>query len=199
MTHFRNLPFILKNGLHCCNCAVQDPNYINIGHRSLISNRGQSAVTIDPGGILNDYIPFYFHYKMPMLYHIFKGMVKDYVGLQEEVIYLVSSAEKVQSLGLPFVFTNRHAYLATKILYNQLQDLDKLRWDIIKDDTWYLQYTELRKELKQAEFLAHQHMPVDAILGIVANNEQIAKFANSAIKDANSPLRVEIRPGYYYL
>jgi hypothetical protein len=178
---------------------VQDPDYINIGHRSLITNRGQSAVTINPGGILNDYIPFYFHYKMPMLYHIFKGMVKDYAGSQEEIIYLVSSAEKVESLGLPFVFTNRHAYLATKILYNQLQDLEKLRWDIIKDDTWYLQYTELRKELKQAEFLVHQHMPIDAILGIVANSEQIAKFANSAIKDANSSLLVTIKPAFYYL
>lgn len=34
-------------------------------------------VSIDPGGVLNDYIPFYFHYKMPMLYNIWKKDVAD--------------------------------------------------------------------------------------------------------------------------
>ncbi len=88
MTHYSNVGFILRNGLYCCNGGVTDPNYINIGHKSLIDKRGLAPVTIPPGGVLNDYIPFYFHYKMPMLWHIHKNLVDDYAGSQNEIIYL---------------------------------------------------------------------------------------------------------------
>lgn len=198
MTHYRNVGFIFRNGLHCCNCGVKDPDYINIGHRSLITNRGESSVSIDPGGVLNDYIPFYFYYKMPMLYHIFKGLVKDYAGKQEQIIYLISSVEKIEALALPFVFTDRHAYLAHKTLYNKVSELEKLHWDIIKDDTWHKEYSDLRKELKQAEFLIYQHLPVTGILGIVAQNDEIATFVRNEIALANLSLEVVIKPDYYY-
>jgi hypothetical protein len=147
-------------------------HYRNIGHRSLIDNRGQAAITIEPGGVLNDYIPFYFHYKMPMLYQIYGGLVKDYTGKQEEIIYLVTTAEKIAELKAPFIITDRHAYLAHKSVYNELQDLRKLSWDVITDDTWYYQYSDLRKELKQAEFLIYRHVPVAALLGIVTHNDE---------------------------
>lgn len=78
MTYYRNIGLILQNGLHCCNCGVKDPNYITIGFKTLISQRGVWPVNITPGGVLNDYIPFYFHYKMPMLYKIWKQEVFDY-------------------------------------------------------------------------------------------------------------------------
>jgi hypothetical protein len=159
MTDYRNIGFILQNGLHCCNCGVQDPNYINIGHKTLITNRGTAALPIEPGGVSNDYVPFYFHYKMPMLWHIYNGWVKDYAGTQNDIIYLVSTAEKIVDLQLPFLFTDRHGYLAHKKIFNSLDDLDKLSFNVIRDDTWLKEYTELKKELKQAEFLVHQHVP----------------------------------------
>lgn len=170
MTDYRNVGFILQHGLHCCNCGVQNPNYINIGHRSLITNRGVSAISHPPGGVLNDYIPFYFHYKMPMLYHIYKGYVNDYIGHQSDIVYMVTSVEKVVDLNLPYLFTDRHAYLSHKRLYNNINDLNKLSWPIIRDDTWYIGYSELKKELKQAEFLVHQHVPVNALIGFVTYN-----------------------------
>jgi hypothetical protein len=198
MTDFRNIGFILQNGLHCCNCGVQDPNYINIGHKTLIINRGTSALEIMPGGVLNDYVPFYFHYKMPMLYHIYKGKVADYIGGQHDIIYIGSTAEKIAQLGLPYLFTDRHAYLAHKKIYNQLGDLPKLSWNIIRDNTWHTEYTELKKELKQAEFLVHQHVPVQAILGIVVHNDNVATFVQNEIARIGLNLPVVIKPEYYY-
>lgn len=198
MTHYTNIDFILKNGIYCCNGQIHDPNYVNIGHRSLITGRGQSPIPIPPGGVLNDYVPFYFHYKMPMLYHIFKGIVTDYVGIQEEVIYLISTAEQIQDLNIPFIFTDRHAYLQHKTVYNVLADLSRLNWGVIKDNTWYEVYTALRKELKQAEFLVYRHLPVNALLGIVCHNEEIANFALKAAHNRNLSLQVIVRPEYYY-
>jgi hypothetical protein len=198
MTHYRNIGFILRNGLHCCNCGVHDPEYINIGHKTLIDYRGQSPIAQPPGGVLNDYIPFYFWPKMPMLYHIYQGMVKDYIGTQGEIIYLVSTVEKIQAMNLAFLFTDRHAYLAHKTIFNDYSELDQLSWDIIKDNTWHKEYSALRKELKQAEFLIHQHLPVNGISGLVAQNDEIATFVRNEIAGANLPLQVIVKPEYYY-
>lgn len=198
MTHFRNIGFILKNGLHCCNCSVQDPDYVNIGFRSLSSNRGQREVTAPSSGVLNDYIPFYFHYKMPMLYKIFKGEVSDYSGKQTDIVYIVSSVEQVASLGCSFIFTDRHAYLAHAGIHHRYQDLESLNWSIIKDETWFTRYTVSRKELKQAEFLVHQHLPVNGILGIVAHNDEVANFVLNEINQANLNLKVAVKSNYYF-
>jgi ssDNA thymidine ADP-ribosyltransferase, DarT len=198
MTHYTNLAYILQHGLRCSNAGGQDPNYINIGHRTLISGRGQSPIAIPPGGVLNDYIPFYFHYKMPMLYNISKGIVEDYSGTQQEIVYLVSTAEQIALLNIPFVFTDRHAYLQHKTVYNELTDLANLNWNIIKDETWFQGYTALRKEVKQAEFLVYQHLPVNALLGLVCHNDQIANFVRIEIGHANLNLQVIVKPEYYY-
>ena len=198
MTHYRNIAFILQNGIHSCNGQVHDADYINIGHRSLISRRGLSTVTLPPGGVINDYVPFYFHYKMPMLYHISQGQVTSYEGTQHEIVYLVSTAEKIQEQNIPYVFTDRHAYLAHKAVYNSLTDLQRLSWNVIKDDTWFQNYTALRKELKQAEFLVYQHLPVTALLGIVCHNDEIANSVRNDIAQTNSNLQIAVKPEYYY-
>ena len=198
MTYYRNVGFILRNGLHCCNCAVQDPAYVGIGFKTLISQRGAWPVNINPEGVLNDYIPFYFHYKMPMLYKIYNKEVPDYAGRQEEIIYLVSSVEKVAELQLPFVFTDRHAYVVYRNFFNKCSDIDKLDWVVIKDNTWFLHYSQLRKELKQAEFLIHQHLPTAGILGFVVHNEEIATFVRNEIATAGLFLEVAVKPDYYY-
>ena len=198
MTDYRNIGFILQHGLHCCNCAIQDPNYINIGHKTLITSRGDAELAAPPGGVLNDYIPFYFHYKMPMLYHIYKGRVKDYSGSQEDIIYLISDPETIEKNNLPFLFTDRHAYLAHKQVYNQLSDLDKLQWNTIKDNEWHLTYSALKKEVKQAEFLVHHHVPISAIRGIVVHNDKVATFVRSQILQVSLEMPVVVKPNYYY-
>jgi hypothetical protein len=104
---------------------LHDPDYRNIGHKSLINSRGQSSVNQPPGVVLNDYIPFYFSCKMPMLYQIYKGLVKDYIGRQDEIIYIVSSVEKIIEMGLPYLFTDRHAYMAHKTVFNSHESLQQ--------------------------------------------------------------------------
>ena len=133
-----------------------------------------------------------------MLNLIHRGAVPDYEGTQEEIIYLVSSVEKINEMGLPFLFTDRHAYLAHKRIFNDYANLNQLSWDIIKDDTWHNQYSALRKELKQAEFLIHQHLPVVGILGIITKNVEIATFVQTEVAEANLTIPVIVRPDYYY-
>jgi hypothetical protein len=97
ITHYKNLHFILKNGLHCSNSHIQDPNFIQIGLPSLISEREDRTVPVEPFGTLADYVPFYFTVKSPMLYVITMGSDPEVIKTPpEEIIYIVSSVERLE-------------------------------------------------------------------------------------------------------
>lgn len=136
LTHYKNLPFIFRNGLHCANGKVKHPDFVNIGFQTLIDSRGTTPVKVTPGGVLNEYIPFYFAPRSPMLFMIHKGRVEEYKGTQEELVYLVSNVEVIQEAGIPFVFTDRHAKLGYAEHYNDYSRLTELDWETINSDNW---------------------------------------------------------------
>jgi hypothetical protein len=80
ITHIANVPWILEHGLHCRNSPERDPNYVEIGNPELIQKRTQRPVPIPPGGVLSDYIPFYFTPHSPMLLNIKTGITASSVG-----------------------------------------------------------------------------------------------------------------------
>jgi hypothetical protein len=73
IAHIDNVPWILDHGLHCRNTPERDPNYVEIGNPELIQKRTHRVVPIPPGGVLSDYIPFYFTPHSPMLLNIKTG------------------------------------------------------------------------------------------------------------------------------
>ncbi len=52
ITHYKNLPFIMRNGLHCPNSEIQDPDFEPIGFPTLIHNREERLVTVPTEGTL---------------------------------------------------------------------------------------------------------------------------------------------------
>src|SRR6266699_4391730 len=154
ITHTANLPWILEHGLHCPSSNTIDPDHHDIGNPELIQKRANRPVPIPPSGTLSDYIPFYFTPYSPMLYNIKTG----HGGIQkrpvEEIIILVSSLHTLKSQGVPFVFSDRDAYLKTALFSNDLANLNWIIWptlqarDFRKDDLD-------RFEKYQAEALIH--------------------------------------------
>jgi hypothetical protein len=67
ITHRDNLPWILLNGLHCANADNRDPNFVTIGNTDLIDKRRHRVIPPPTGGLLSDYIPFYFTPFSPMM------------------------------------------------------------------------------------------------------------------------------------
>src|SRR5260370_35848234 len=49
----------------------------------------------------------------------------------EEIVILVSSLHRVAELGIPFVFTDQHAYPLMASYFTDLKDLDKVDWDLL--------------------------------------------------------------------
>jgi hypothetical protein len=71
MTHVENIPHILQHGITHVDSVNQNQQYAPIGDSGLINTRHRFV--LPNGNKLGDYIPFYFGYRMPMLYVIQKG------------------------------------------------------------------------------------------------------------------------------
>lgn len=198
IVHRDNLPWILDNGLHCANSDLQAPNYINIGNTDLIDKRRHRVVPIAPGGTLADYVPFYFTPFSVMMKNIHSGR-----GVQqrrnEDILILVSSLYHVQSIGLPFVFTNAHAYPDWVNFYSDLVQLTEIDWGILQRRDFKRDPDDPKKmERYQAEALLFQHLPIHGIIGIVCYTETLKQNIEQEIQARSLELKVIARSGWYF-
>lgn len=108
IVHKANLPWILDHGLHARNGALTDPNFKMIGHPGLIDKRATRAVPVPPGGLLTDYVPFYFTPHSIMMFNIHTGRGVPRVP-NEDILILVSSLHHLAANEVRFIFTNQHA------------------------------------------------------------------------------------------
>ena len=197
VVHRDNLPWILDHGLHCANSDVQCPNYVQIGLPDLIEERRSREVPIPPGGVLADYVPFYFTPFSPMVYRIVTGRE---VGKRprQELCFLVTSLRHVTALPARFVFSDRHASLAAANFYSALDDLSKLSWS-----GW--QARKFNRDLDnpeaferyQAEALIYRHLPLAGLQGIVCQDSRTRDSIAALAAQRASHLQVVLRPEWY--
>lgn len=198
ITHIANVPWILDHGIQCRNSKHLDPNYREIGSPDLIAKRTRRLVNIPPGGTLSDYIPFYFTPCSPMLYNIKTG----YGGLPKtpmtEIAILVTSLHELTKIGKPFVFSDRHAYLAHASLYSDLAELSKLDWKLFQSRDFKRDPNDpARFERYQAEALIHGSLPSSALTGIACYNAQQAAILSSEAAARDLPLKIVVKPEWY--
>lgn len=199
ITHIDNVPWLLANGIHCRNSPQCDPNFRDIGNPDLISKRAHRVVPVAPGGTLSDYVPFYFTPYSPMLYNIKTG----YGGMRQtpmaHIVILVSSLHKVAADRLPFVFTDRHAYLHAAQFKTDLSDLNVIDWQILTNRDFRRDPNDPGKvERYQAEALVHAHVPVSTLLGIVCYDSQASAAISGFVSTAGVSLKVVVKPDWYF-
>ena len=112
IVHRDNIGQVLQAGCHCRSAVAAQSGYMEIGNQELIQRRTNRVVPCEPGGTLSDYVPFYFTPYTPMLYNIKTGIGVPQKPLKDIVI-LVSSLPRLRQQNIPFVFSDRHAYLRT--------------------------------------------------------------------------------------
>ncbi|PLK22450.1 DUF4433 domain-containing protein [Porphyrobacter sp. TH134] len=199
IVHRDNLPWILHNGIHCRSSELVDPNYVDIGNPDLIDRRSGKAVPVEPGGTLSDYVPFYFTPRSPMLLNIKTGYGGIRQRANEEILILVSSLYKVRDYPLPFLFTDRHAYVQTAIFHNDLSQLPVIDWEILCRSDFKRDNNDLGKfERYQAEALVQRRVPVAALLGIACSSEAAAGQVHAQLAAADVALEVAVTPGWYF-
>ena len=118
-----------------------------------------------------------------------------YQAGQEDIVYLVTSVETVERIGLPFVFTDRNAALDYARFDSETRRLDDLiDWDLMearmwKDDPGHPD----RKERRMAELLVHRRVPWDAVLRVGAFDAARRSRAEAILTrlDQRTPVRIE--------
>ncbi len=198
MVHYQNLDGLLTYGIHCSKSDKKIPSYINIGAKVLISKRDIWQVPVEPKGVMSDYVPFYFCPRSPMLLTINSNPL-EYQVLQSDIIYLVSSVEKIEEVGLQYVFTDGHFSLKFTEFYNQKGYLSKLDWEVIKAKYWAdTEEDNDRSRRKQAEFLVYQTVPFECLGAILVHNQEVKDSIDKVLSKHGKNLYTSIRKDWYY-
>jgi len=197
MTHIENIPHILGFGITHASSPNSNPDYKPIGDSTLISVRSSKMVPIKRK-CLGDYTPFYFGHRTPMLYVLQKGYNLVNKVIPDDVVYLVSTVEKILALKIDFIFTNGHAVNGLTDFYpsSEIGNLNNIvdfhaayvrDWNDTSD-------TDLKRR-KEAELLVDGDIPVSVIVNYIVYNE--AAKLNLLAKGIQEE-RVLIKGNYYF-
>ena len=103
ITHVDNLPGIVQAGGLWCDAVRRRQGFpcVGIAHENLKARRSRKSVQdgsgrpIAAGGVLADYVPFYFANRSPMLCAVHYKKIVGYAGGQHDIVHLVSAVETV--------------------------------------------------------------------------------------------------------
>jgi ssDNA thymidine ADP-ribosyltransferase, DarT len=146
------------------------------------------------GALSNYFTPY-----SPMLYNIKTG----YNGMRQtpmaQIVILVSSLHKVAADGLPFVFTDRHAYLQAAEFKTELKDLDVIDWQILANRDFRGDPNDPGKmERYQAEALVHGCVRVSTLLGLACYDSQAEARSSGRLSSTDISLKVAVKPDWYF-
>lgn len=187
---------MFKDGLYCSSSKIASSRFIQIGNLDLIEKRRAREVDCAPGGTLSDYIPFYFTPFTPMMYNIKTGHNGVQKRPSEDIVILVSSLHKLVACGVPFVFSDRHAYLRVARFSNDLGNLDWIPWEALQAREFKKENVD-KFERYQAEALVYRHMPLNALLGALCYNKTVKHEIEAQAAAESLMLKVIVRPGWY--
>lgn len=191
ITHRANVRWIMANGLHCSTAIQTDPEFVPIGNSDLIGRRKVKRVPSPYGGFLSDYVPFYFTPFSPMLLNIVTGHGGITKQAKQDIVILVSSIWKLQEQGVQFVFSDRHAYLATARFSDNPADLSWIDWPLLQARNFKRDPDDPGKmERYEAEALDRGHVPTAAFLGAYTYNSVAAEHISAIVAHAGSAMRV---------
>ncbi len=201
LTHIQNLRSILvKKGLYAFSSLQNSvSSYTNIAYANVQDKRSQKAVPVEPGGVLHDYVPFYFAPRSPMLYTLHHGNVPGYSDGQEPLVYLVSSVQTVLDNEGRYAFTDGHGIIAYTKYFNDESNLDQIDWALMKATFWKDTEQDLdRKRRRQAEFLVHTFFPWNWIIGIATYNKSTRDTVTDILHSEEHQPSVQCRNKWYF-
>ena len=201
LVHVDNLPSIAENGLFC-DSAVGDGDLLttDIGNQDVKARRRGIEVPTGPGGVVADYVPFYFAPRSPMLFAIHRGAVPTYSGGQDGLVYLVTNTDVVVDRGLGFILTDHNAASALARFSDCIDDLEGfVDWPLMRAAIWRnTEEDPNRRNRRMAEFLVHDCVPWDAFVGLAARTDEDAEKADAGLGSLAGEVRIVVRPRWYF-
>lgn len=195
MTHIANVLHILRHGITHRTSANANPHFRPIGDPTLISTR--SRFMLGNGKTLGECIPFYFGTSMPMLYVIQKGFNGVPVIPARDIVYCVTSIQKIVETNLEFIYTDGHAVdsFTSQFGMHDVTNIENhVDFQAVNVKYWKSDDLDLKRR-KEAEFLLFGDLPFKAILSFVVRNEATKiKLLNFGVAES----LIETRTNAYF-
>lgn len=198
-----NLEDDLLNGLYSKNSAPNNARRVAIGHREIIEERDRRIVKCYPDTVVNDYVPFYFSVRTPMLYNIITGHGVPSKP-QKDIIYLCYKYIDLTNGEFQWCFTDGNAAKRITRFYTEHNDLNKLDWKSITTEDFRSDNSdgdEDRIRKKHSEFLVLNQVPANKIGAIVVINSTVEAHVKSILTSCKLDLNVYINPNkkFYFV
>lgn len=210
-THLKNLSTLLERGALLSDSKVCAEGLLSheAGDPEIKQRRRGCAVTCPPGGVVADYVPFYFAARSPMMFKLWKGGVPTFTGDHRDLIYLVTAVDEVLKAGLPFAISDRNAAVALADFTNDvavLGDLNEAQprsefidWSLMNEKYWNdTAERPDRMERRMAEFLVRDSVPLELVIGIGVRSNDRRSTVEHAFEAAGRSVRVVTKSEWYY-
>lgn len=183
MTHIDNLASILEHGLHS-----HDNNYQSqdISNQQVNARRGKKEPIYHRS--IHSYVPLYFNPRNAMLY-------KTQMQYGGNIVILGFDAEIL--LQENTLFSSGNAAANDTDFSNDLNDLDKLNWNLIFSHSWN-GYGEHVKKIMMSEALVYQHLSMNRLQDIHCSNTFTQKMVNNIVKQADKNFAVTTDQSLYF-
>jgi hypothetical protein len=207
ITHIANLPMILQADGLLCDAEAERRGLCaqSIAYDTIKERRKRRLVEtlhgqpVAAGGVVADYVPFYFCNRSPMLYAIYTKSVPSFQGGERDVVYLRSSVEFVTCQQVKWCFTDGHAAEGVTQFADDLSQLTMLDQQILESWSWKDTLADPdRKRKKQAEFLVHGRFPWAWVEWIGVMDEEMARHVRQTISGASHHPKLTLQPKWYY-
>ncbi len=211
-THVNNLPDVLHAGALLSDTAVSAKEGLltnEAGDPAIKQRRRERVVTCPPGGMVADYVPFYFAARSPMMYTLWKGNVPAFTGDHHDLVYLVSKVDRMIGAGVDFAISDRNATKALADFSNDagvLGDLTEdppqsefVDWPLMNEKWWNdtLEHPD-RMERRMAEFLVHDRVPLDLVHEVAVHSDAQKPRIERLFAEFGRTTEVVARPEWYY-
>jgi len=173
---------------------------VEVGDRGVKAWRRTKNISVGPGGVTADYVPFYFAPRSPMLFKISRGGVEQYPeGRQDPLVHLVTAVDVVEGLGVPFVFSDGNCAKSITEVFDDLSHLDKVDWPLMKERYWNDTASDGdRMRRRMAEFLVYDRVPWSAFLGVGTMTEEVAARMRNILASFGLRVDVKVMRDWYY-
>lgn len=172
--HIDNLSVVMQwGGLHAPNSMPADGLiYRAIHNLEVQKKRSNRQIPCGPGGVIHDYVPFYFGPLSPMMLNLKTGRVPGYTEGQEPLIYLETTVQAIAESEAGFVFSDGHGIAAYTSWFDNLAHLDRVDWNMVYQRYWTDNANDMdRQRKKQAEFLVHQFCDWSLVQAVIVIDE----------------------------
>lgn len=201
-THMDNLHSIFEFGALRCDTAVREAGSlaVDVGNRGIKARRREMPVPCGQGGVVADYVPFYFAPRSPMLYAIHMGRVPEYPDGQEPLVYLVSTVEQVQADGSPVVFSEGNAgHHLTEFFTDPAHLEARIDWPLMTARMWNDTAEDGdRMRRRMGEVLIHKSFPTSSIHAVGCYDDVFADRVTATLDDLGQAVEVRAERGWFY-